>query len=52
VVVHDFDVQRPSLVLGPLETDPPPVVDPNRILAFAITLESLQTVRVEGGEVK
>jgi len=43
VVIHDFDLGR--VAVGPLEDHPPLVVDPDRIEAFEISLQFLQTIR-------
>jgi hypothetical protein len=37
VIVGDLDVDRPVRALGPLEADPPLVVDADAVLAFAVT---------------
>ena len=38
VVVNRLNVYRPLGTFGPLEVDPPPVVYPNTVLSFSITL--------------
>ena len=43
VVIHDLDLGR--VAVGPPEDHPPLVVDPDRIEAFEISSQFLQTVR-------
>jgi hypothetical protein len=49
VVIDDFDLMR-SIFL-PTETNAPLVIDSDGVLAFAVSLESLQTVAGRDGEV-
>jgi hypothetical protein len=42
VIIHDLDVV--SITLAPYETHPPLVIDPNAMLALAVTAELLQVV--------
>jgi hypothetical protein len=51
VIVGDLDVDRPVRALGPLEADPPLVVDADAVLAFAVTAQGLQRVAGQGREV-
>ncbi len=48
MVVHDFHFDRAWTSLGPLEADPPLVVDADAPLLLASTLERLQTVAGPG----
>lgn len=40
-----------GLFLGPLEADAPVVIDPDGILALAVSLQGFQPVGVKGGEI-
>ena len=49
VVVHNFDIK--GLPIMPRETDAPPVVDANAVLAGALALQRLEAVSPNGIEV-
>jgi len=42
MVIHDLDAV--GIPILPEETNPPLIVDPDAVLAFAVTLQSLKTV--------
>ena len=42
VVIHDFHIGGSIRTLGPFETDPPSVVDPNTPLALSVATEGFQ----------
>ena len=42
MIIHDFDVL--SAGIGPSETDPELVVDPDAVLSFPVALKSFQTI--------
>jgi hypothetical protein len=44
MIIYDFNVDRPSSSLRPLETNPPLVIDTDTVLAFAVTLERLKMI--------
>ena len=44
VVIHNLDVRRSGRFVWPLKTDPPLVVNPNAVLAFAVAFQGLETV--------
>jgi len=46
VIVYDLDIRRSARILGPLETNAPLFIDPNRILTLAISLQSFQAIGV------
>jgi hypothetical protein len=45
VVVHDFDVRRAGVAVGPFEADPPLHVDADAVLALPVALQSFERVR-------
>ena len=47
VIVDNLDIRWTGLVIVPLKTDPPLVVDPNGILSLAGALQGFQAVGVE-----
>src|SRR5262245_7715880 len=49
VIIDDFDVFRCAAL--PHETDAPLVVDSDRMLTLAVTLQRLQPITPNGGEV-
>lgn len=51
MVVDNFNIQRARRIARPLEANAPPAVDPNGILALAVSLEGFQPVGVERGKV-
>jgi hypothetical protein len=44
VIVYDFDIDRPGRTIWPLETDPPPVVKVNAVLALPVAAQRFETV--------
>src|SRR6266478_2202329 len=46
VIVNNFNARWTGLILGPLKTNAPLVVDPNGILPLAVSLQGFQTVGV------
>ena len=44
VVINDLNIDRAKRALGPFETNPPLLVDPNAVLTLAITFKRFQTV--------
>lgn len=51
MIVDDFDILRSGRSPGPLEPDPPSVVDSNAVLASAVTLERFETIAGQGSQV-
>jgi hypothetical protein len=44
MVVHDLNVRGALRIRWPLETDPPLLIDADRILAFPVTAQRFQPV--------
>jgi hypothetical protein len=44
MVVNDLDVARRRLVAGPLEANPPAIIDPDAVLTCSITNQRLKAV--------
>ena len=51
VVVNNLNVRRARLILRPLKTDAPLVIDPYGILPLAVSLQGFQTVGVKRGKI-
>jgi hypothetical protein len=49
VIVDNFDIDRPWRTLGPLEANPPLIIDADAVLALAVATESLQAITADRG---
>ena len=49
MVIHDLDVL--CVPIAPYEAEPPLVIDSNAVLAFAVALQGLQSVRGREAEI-
>ena len=50
MVIHDFNIARALVAFGPLEANPPLVVDADAELALAISTELLEAIASRGVE--
>ena len=44
MIVHDFYIDRSWRAIRPLETDPPLIIDPHAVLAFAVALQRFEPI--------
>src|ERR1700739_1706768 len=51
VIVDDLDVGGPAVALRPFETDPPPIIDSDAVLALSISAQRFEPVTRQGGEI-
>jgi hypothetical protein len=51
VIINDLDVAGTWRGVGPLEANPPLIVDADAVLAFAISGQRLKTVAGQSGQV-
>jgi hypothetical protein len=51
MIVYDLDVDRPQRAFRPFEANPPLVIDTNAVLTLAVTIEGLQLIAGDGGQI-
>jgi hypothetical protein len=51
VVINNLNIRWAGFTFRPSEANTPLFIDTNRMLPFPITLQSLEPVRIEGGQI-
>jgi len=51
MIVDNFDVRRTGVPFYPLETNPPLVIDADTVSPLAVSLESLETISRQRGQI-
>ena len=51
VIIDNLNIRWAGIVLRPLKTNSPLVIDPNGMLSLAVSLQGFQTVGVERGKI-
>src|SRR6516164_3424334 len=51
VIVNYLDIRRTGRICGPFKANPPTVIDANAVLTLAVSLQCLQTVAGQRGQV-
>jgi hypothetical protein len=44
MIINDLDIRGPRRPSGPLEADPPLVIDPNAVLSLSVALQGFKSV--------
>ncbi len=51
MVADNFSIRRSGFAAGPLKTDAPLVIDPNRMLTFAVSFQRFEPIGIQCGKV-